>query len=51
MGKDPLHHQVRQILAQRRVIAEELRIEQSNLEDAYLALTGDAADSAEMEGK
>jgi ABC-2 type transport system ATP-binding protein len=50
-GTGNVVHSVTSLLAQRRVIAEELRIEQSNLEDAYLALTGDAADSAEMEGK
>lgn len=39
-GTGNVVHAVTSLLAQRRVIAEELRIEQNNLEDAYLALTG-----------
>lgn len=39
------------LLAQRRVIAEELRIEQNSLEDAYLALTGEHAISNGAEGE
>ncbi len=38
-GTGNLVHAVTALLAQRGVIAEELRIEQSNLEDAYLDLT------------
>jgi ABC-2 type transport system ATP-binding protein len=38
-GTGNVVHAVTSLLAQRRVIAEELRIEQNNLEDAYLALT------------
>ena len=48
-GTGNVVHAVTSLLAQRRVIAEELRIEQSNLEDAYLALTGNSADSAVTE--
>lgn len=40
IGTGNVVHSVTALLAQRRVIAEDLRIEQSNLEDAYLALTG-----------
>jgi len=39
-GTGNIVHAVTSLLAQRRVIAEELRIEQNSLEDAYLALTG-----------
>ena len=39
-GQGNVVHAVTSLLAQRRVIAEELRIEQNSLEDAYLALTG-----------
>ncbi len=39
-GTGNVVHAVTALLAQRGVIAEELRIEQSSLEDAYLALTG-----------
>ena len=39
IGTGNLVHAVTALLAQRGVIAEELRIEQSNLEDAYLDLT------------
>jgi ABC-2 type transport system ATP-binding protein len=42
-GTGNIVHAVTSLLAQRRVIAEELRIEQNSLEDAYLALTGDEA--------
>jgi ABC-2 type transport system ATP-binding protein len=38
-GNGNLIHAVTALLAQRGVIAEELRIEQSNLEDAYLDIT------------
>ena len=38
-GTGNVVHAVTALLAQRRVIAEELRIEQNNLEDAYLTLT------------
>lgn len=38
-GTGNVVHSVTSLLAQRRVIAEELRVEQNNLEDAYLALT------------
>ncbi|MDJ0924596.1 MAG: ABC transporter ATP-binding protein [Acidimicrobiia bacterium] len=46
-GTGNVVHSVTSLLAQRRVIAEGLRIEQHNLEDAYLALTGDETGSAE----
>lgn len=46
-GTGNVVHAVTALLAQHRVIAEELRIEQSNLEDAYLALTGDSAAGAD----
>jgi ABC-2 type transport system ATP-binding protein len=39
-GTGNVVHAVTALLAQRGVIAEELRIEQNSLEDAYLALTG-----------
>ncbi|HSF86224.1 MAG TPA: ABC transporter ATP-binding protein [Acidimicrobiia bacterium] len=39
-GTGNVVHAVTALLAQRRVIAEDLRIEQHTLEDAYLALTG-----------
>lgn len=39
-GRGNVVHAVTALLAQRGVIAEELRIEQNNLEDAYLSLTG-----------
>lgn len=38
-GTGNVVHAVTSLLAQRRIIAEGLRIEQNNLEDAYLALT------------
>ncbi len=39
-GTGNLLHAVTALLAQRNVVAEDLRIEQMSLEDAYLALTG-----------
>lgn len=39
IGTGNIIHAVTALLAHRRVIAEELRIEQNSLEDAYLALT------------
>ncbi|MCP4967265.1 MAG: ABC transporter ATP-binding protein [bacterium] len=48
-GTGNVVHAVTALLAQRRVIAEELRIEQNNLEDAYLALTGDRGRTEESE--
>ena len=39
-GTGNVVHAVTALLARQRIIAEGLRIEQSNLEDAYLALTG-----------
>ncbi len=38
-GTDDAVHSVTSLLAQRQIIAHELRIEQNSLEDAYLALT------------
>ena len=38
-GADDAVHSVTSYLAQRQIIAQELRIEQNSLEDAYLALT------------
>lgn len=49
-GTGNVVHAVTSLLAQRRVIAEDLRIEQNNLEDAYLALTGNASVETESEG-
>jgi ABC-2 type transport system ATP-binding protein len=48
-GTGNVVHAVTALLAQRRVIAEELRIEQNNLEDAYLALTHQDATSTSAE--
>ena len=48
-GTGNVVHAVTALLAQRRVIAEELRIEQNNLEDAYLALTNQDATSITVE--
>ena len=48
-GTGNVVHAVTALLARRRVIAEELRIEQSNLEDAYLALTNQDATSTTAE--
>jgi len=48
-GTGNVVHAVTSLLAQRRVIAEELRIEQNNLEDAYLALTGRAEEPPDPE--
>jgi ABC-2 type transport system ATP-binding protein len=48
-GTGNVVHAVTSLLAQRRVIAEDLRIEQNNLEDAYLALTGNGSADAELE--
>jgi len=41
-GTDDAVHAVTSFLAQRQIIAHELRIEQNSLEDAYLALTKEA---------
>jgi len=38
-GGDNMVHEVTSLLARRRIIAQELRVEQTTLEDAYLALT------------
>ena len=46
-GTGNVVHAVTALLAQRRVIAEGLRIEQNNLEDAYLALTGEQDSSGQ----
>ena len=40
-GSGNVVHSVTALLAQRHVIAQDLRIEQASLEDAYLALTAD----------
>jgi len=48
-GSGNVVHAVTSLLAQRRVIAEDLRIEQNSLEDAYLALTGNGSADAELE--
>ena len=50
-GTGNVVHAVTSLLAQRRIIAEELRIEQNNLEDAYLALTQQDGGSLETEGE
>jgi ABC-2 type transport system ATP-binding protein len=51
-GTGNVVHAVTALLAQRRVIAEELRIDQNDLEDAYLALTNhdDTSAGNEEEG-
>ena len=41
-GTDDAVHAVTSFLAQRQIVAHELRIEQNSLEDAYLALTKEA---------
>jgi ABC-2 type transport system ATP-binding protein len=41
-GSGNLVHAVTSVLARLQVVANDLRIEQPNLDDAYLALTGDA---------
>ena len=43
-------HEVTSLLAQRQVIAEDLRIEQADLEDAYLALTSQSLAGTNSEG-
>jgi len=49
-GTGNVIHAVTALLAQRGVVAEDLRIEQNSLEDAYLALTAkDGSDAAEPE--
>jgi ABC-2 type transport system ATP-binding protein len=50
-GTGNVVHAVTALLAQRGIIAEELRIEQNNLEDAYLALTGNDTTASNMEVK
>jgi ABC-2 type transport system ATP-binding protein len=44
-GGQDLIQQVTSLLAQRQIIAAQLRIEQSTLDDAFLALTADAQSS------
>ncbi|MGB5166781.1 MAG: ABC transporter ATP-binding protein [Acidimicrobiia bacterium] len=48
-GTGNLVHTVTAILADRQIIAEELRVEQTSLEDAYLELTSQGGGSAEAE--
>jgi ABC-2 type transport system ATP-binding protein len=48
-GEGNLVHAVTALLAQRDVIAEDLRIEQKSLEDAYLAITRDPGNVTEAE--
>lgn len=50
-GTGNVVHAVTSLLAQRRVIAEQLRIDQNSLEDAYLALTNQDDASATTEGE
>ena len=50
-GTGNVVHAVTSFLAQRRVIAQELRIEQNNLEDAYLALTAQGGIGVETESE
>jgi ABC-2 type transport system ATP-binding protein len=50
-GTGNVVHAVTSLLAQRRVIAQELRIEQNNLEDAYLALTAQGGTGVETESE
>lgn len=50
-GTGNLVHAVTSLLAQRRVIAEDLRVEQTSLEDAYLALTDNGGASSETESE
>ena len=50
-GTGNVVHAVTSLLAQRRIIAEELRVEQNSLEDAYLALTHQDKGRLEAEGE
>ena len=50
-GTGNLVHTVTAILADRQIIAEELRVEQTSLEDAYLELTSQGGGSAEAESE
>jgi len=50
-GTGNVVHAVTSLLAQRRIIAEELRVEQNSLEDAYLALTHRDKGRLETEGE
>ena len=50
-GTGNVVHAVTSLLAQRRIIAEELRVEQTSLEDAYLALTHQGKGRLETEGE
>lgn len=50
-GTGNVVHSVTSLLAQRHVIAQDLRIEQASLEDAYLALTGDELVEAGSEAR
>ena len=50
-GHGNVVHAVTAMLAQRHVIAHELRVDQTTLEDAYLQLTEDPADTATMRQK
>lgn len=45
-GTENLLHAVMAVLAQHQIVATELRVEQSSLEDAFVALTGRAADAS-----
>jgi ABC-2 type transport system ATP-binding protein len=47
-GTGNLLHAVVSALARRQIVAAELRVEQANLDDAFVALTGAAADDASV---
>lgn len=44
-GRDDLLHAVTSVLAREHVVAEDLRVERSSLDDAFVVLTGRALES------
>jgi ABC-2 type transport system ATP-binding protein len=50
-GTGNLLHAVTSVLARHQIVAAELRLEQSNLDDAFLALTGRNIDGTALTGK
>jgi len=48
-GTGNVVHAVTALLAQRRIIAEDLRVDQTSLEDAYLTLTNGAASPSDLD--
>jgi ABC-2 type transport system ATP-binding protein len=49
-GTGNLLHAVTSVLARHQIVAAELRLEQSNLDDAFLALTGKSIDGTALTG-